>query len=74
MVLHFMLERWAAELTNAKRQERLLNNGMTESQLSRLHAPIGLKISAQSPEEIALAIMAEVVDAYRRQNQMSVKK
>jgi len=63
-----------SKMTNAKRYERLLNDDMTESQLSRLHAPIGLKIGAQSPEEIALAIMAEVVDAYRKQNQLSVKR
>jgi len=59
--------------THAKRRERLLNDGMTESQLARLHAPIGLNIGAQSPEEIALSIMAEVVDAHRKQNQASVK-
>jgi len=63
-----------SKTTNARRHERLLNDGMTEIQLSRLHAPIGLKIGAQTPEEIALAIMAEVVDVYRKQNQLSVKK
>ncbi|HSG44789.1 MAG TPA: XdhC family protein [Anaerolineales bacterium] len=63
-----------SKTTNAKRRERLLNDGMTESQFSRLHAPVGLKIGAQSPEEIALSIMAEVVDAYRKQNQISVKR
>jgi xanthine dehydrogenase accessory factor len=62
-----------SKTTNAKRHERLLNDGTTDAQLSRLHAPIGLKIGAQTPEEIALAIMAEVVDVYRKQNQLSVK-
>lgn len=52
--------------THAKRCERLLNDGIGESQLSRIHAPVGLNIGAQSPEEIALAIMAEVVEAHRR--------
>jgi xanthine dehydrogenase accessory factor len=52
--------------TNAKRLERLTNAGVSEAQLSRLHAPIGLDIGAQSPEEIALAIMAEVVETRRR--------
>ena len=51
--------------TNARRRERLLRDGLTESQLDRLHAPIGLEIGADSPEEIALAIMAEVVEARR---------
>ena len=50
-----------SQTTQAKRRERLLHQGMTESQLERLHGPVGLDIGAQSPEEIALAIMAEVV-------------
>ena len=55
--------------TDAKRRKRLANDGVSETQLFRLHAPIGLGIGAQSPEEIALAIMAEVVDAYRKRVQ-----
>lgn len=60
--------------TNAKRRERLLNEGVSETQISHLHAPIGLDIGAQSPEEIALAIMAEVVEARRKQKQWLAKK
>ena len=52
--------------TQAKRRKRLLSDGLTELQLARLHAPIGLDIGAESPEEIALAIMAQVVEARRR--------
>jgi xanthine dehydrogenase accessory factor len=59
--------------TALKRHERLLNDGLSESELSRLHAPIGLDIGAQTPQEIALAIMAEVVDAHRRQDQSQVR-
>ncbi len=55
--------------TNAKRRERLLDSGVRELQWSRLHAPIGLDIGAQTPEEIALAIMAEVVESYRKRDQ-----
>lgn len=62
-----------SKTTNAKRHERLLNDGVIESQLSRLHAPIGLDIGASTPEEIALAVMSEVVKSYRKQNQPSVK-
>ncbi len=47
--------------THAKRVERLRQAGIDEDQLARLHAPIGLNIGAQSPEEIALSIMAEIV-------------
>jgi xanthine dehydrogenase accessory factor len=51
--------------TNARRRERLAALGFADAQLARLHAPIGLDIGADNPEEIALAIMAEVVAAYR---------
>jgi len=62
-----------SKTTNAKRRERLLSEGMTEEQISRLRAPIGLDIGAQTPEEIALAVMSEVVAAHRKQNQVEVK-
>lgn len=62
-----------SKTTNAKRRERLLHEGLTEAQLSRLHAPIGLDIGAQTPEEIALAVMSEVVAAFRKQDRIEVK-
>jgi len=49
--------------TQAKRRQRLLDEGITEEQLSRLHGPIGLEIGAGTPEEIAMSIMAEIVAA-----------
>ena len=41
--------------------ERLREKGITEEQLQRVRAPIGLDIGAVSPEEVALAIMAEII-------------
>jgi xanthine dehydrogenase accessory factor len=49
--------------TQAKRRRRLLEDGLTEAQLDRLHGPIGLDIGAGTPEEIALAVMAQIVAA-----------
>ena len=49
--------------TQAKRRQRLLDDGLTEEQLNHLHGPIGLKIGAGTPEEIAMSIMAEIVAA-----------
>ena len=49
--------------THAKRLARLREDGMPEQQLARLHAPIGLKLGASTPEEIAVSIIAEVVAA-----------
>ena len=41
--------------------ERLREKGATDEQLKKIHAPIGLDIGAVSPEEVALAIIAEIV-------------
>lgn len=49
--------------TQAKRRARLLAEGLTEAQIGRLYGPIGLDLGARSPEEIALAVMAQVVAA-----------
>jgi len=49
--------------THAKRLVRLRDEGMPEDQLARLHAPIGLKIGGNTPEEIAVSIIAEIVAA-----------
>lgn len=47
--------------TSQERAERLKRQGLTDEQLHRIHGPIGLNIGATSPEEMALAIMAEIV-------------
>jgi xanthine dehydrogenase accessory factor len=47
--------------TNAARMERLLQKGATPEELARIHAPIGLDLGGQTPEEMALAIIAEIV-------------
>jgi xanthine dehydrogenase accessory factor len=47
--------------SHAKRIQALKQLGVTDEQLARLHAPIGLDVGAVGPEEIALSIMSEVV-------------
>jgi len=49
----------------AKRRERLLAKGLTDEELDRLSAPLGLDLGALTPEETALSIMSEIV-ALRR--------
>jgi xanthine dehydrogenase accessory factor len=51
--------------TSADRVERLRRQGMSDEQLARVHAPIGLNIGGKTPEEVALSIAAEIV-AVRR--------
>ena len=45
--------------------QRLRDHGASEARLAKVHAPVGLDIGAVTPEEVALAIMAEIV-AIRR--------
>jgi xanthine dehydrogenase accessory factor len=54
--------------TQTARRERLRAAGISEENLDRLHAPIGIEIGAETPEEIALAIMAQVIAEYRKEN------
>ena len=51
--------------TTAERAERLRTAGVTDEQLRRLHAPVGLPIGARSPEEVAVSIAAELIEATR---------
>jgi len=43
----------------------LLAKGISKERLDRAHAPIGLEIEAQTPEEIAVSILAEVIKVRR---------
>lgn len=49
--------------TREQRRARLLKAGLSVAQIDRLHAPIGLDIGTRTPEEIALATMAQIVAA-----------
>ena len=59
-----------SQKTHARRVERLRENGVSEAQLARVAAPIGLDIGAKTPPEVALSIAAEIV-AKRRQEARS---
>ncbi|MCL6708368.1 XdhC family protein [Pseudomonas sp. R2.Fl] len=51
--------------THARRVERLIAEGLTAEQIGRISAPIGLDIGASSPAEIAVAVLADIIRAFR---------
>ncbi len=53
--------------THARRVARLKEQGIGEADIARIHAPIGLDIGAESPAEIAVAIMAQITQCLREQ-------
>ena len=48
---------------HAKRLERLGERGYPDEQLTRIHGPIGLPLGGRSPAEIAVATLAQIVQA-----------
>ncbi|MBN2146455.1 MAG: XdhC family protein [Anaerolineales bacterium] len=41
--------------------KQLLERGVNEAELERVHSPVGLELNAETPEEIAVSIMAEII-------------
>ncbi len=52
-----------SEKTRADRNARLREDGIGEADLARLHAPIGIQIGARTPEEVAITIAAQLIEA-----------
>lgn len=59
--------------THASRLERLRQLGLTDGDLSQIHAPIGLDIGAANPAEIAVAILAEIIQTARSPMRLRVE-
>jgi xanthine dehydrogenase accessory factor len=52
--------------THAKRLDRLRAAGVSDADIARIHAPVGLDIGAKSPAEIAVSIMAQITQVLRK--------
>ena len=51
--------------THAKRVDRLKTSGLSEQQIERIDAPIGLDIGASSPAEISIAVLGTIIASLR---------
>jgi xanthine dehydrogenase accessory factor len=62
--------RYLGMLGSAAKVERLFaemkNEGFTDAELARVHAPIGIPIHSRTPEEIAVSIAAEIIGVKNR--------
>ncbi len=60
--------------THAKRVERLKALGLSDDQVGLIHSPIGLDIGAASPAEIAVAVLGEVIKAFRARGLRAIRQ
>ena len=51
---------------NATVFQRLTKKGISQEELDKIHTPIGIDIKAQTPEEIAVSIVAEIIQVRRK--------
>ncbi len=59
----FFIGALGSRATHARRRQRLHAAGLSPDQVDRIHGPVGLDLGGQSPEEIALGIMAQIIAA-----------
>ena len=69
----FYIGALGSKKTHAKRVARLKEQGRSDAEIARIHAPIGLDIGAVSPPEIAVAIMGEITARLRQAEDKDAK-
>ena len=64
----FYIGALGSKKTHQQRLNRLLEEGVSEKELDRIHAPVGLDLGGRLPEEIALSIVAQIVSELNKRN------
>jgi xanthine dehydrogenase accessory factor len=62
----FYIGALGSKKSHSKRLERLKEEGFSEDDLARIHGPIGLDLGAKTYAEIAVAILAEMIQRHRK--------
>lgn len=55
-----------------KRKQRLRSFDLSEQEVNRLHGPVGLRIGSRTPAEIAVSILAELIQARSQLQQLGL--
>ena len=69
----FYIGALGSKKTHAKRVARLSEQGRSDAEIGRIHAPIGLNMGAVSPPEVAVAIMGEITARLRQAEEKDAK-
>jgi xanthine dehydrogenase accessory factor len=62
----FYLGALGSQRTQAARVQTLAEQGLSQTHIARLHAPVGLPLGGKNPPEIALSILAEIVRVHHQ--------
>lgn len=65
----FYIGALGSKINNDKRRERLALFDLTDEEIARLHGPVGLPIGSRTPPEIAVSILAHMIQVRSRMNE-----